>query len=125
MIFLSILVLVACDNAYCYCYHSNLLRRTMLAYTGIALWLFNYYYEFMIHSILHKQTPINPTSHFQFNALDTHSHSLILQTLYSTINAFRYSFYVNAPFVWNQILYDVLSLPPKSFSLKPCLHLFS
>ena len=30
----------------------------------------------MIHSILHKQTPINPTSHFKFNTLDTRSHSL-------------------------------------------------
>ena len=61
----------------------------------------------MIHSILHKLTPINLTSHFKFYTLDTHS--LTLQTLHSTINAFRYSFYVNAPFVWNQIPYDVLS----------------
>ena len=74
--------------------------------------------------ITHKpKSPINPTSQLKFNTLDTHS--LTLQTLHSTINAFRYSFYVNAPFVWNEIPYDVLSLPPKSFDLKLRLHLFS
>ena len=78
----------------------------------------------MIHSILRMQTPINPTSYFKFNTCDTRSHSLTLCTSHSTINAFRYSFYINAPFLWNQVPYDVLSLPPKSFGLKLCLHLF-
>ena len=63
----------------------------------------------MVHSIMHKQTPINSCHHFNLNTNSTRSHPLTLQTRCSFIYAaaFRYSFYVNTPFVWNSIPYEI------------------
>ena len=63
----------------------------------------------MVHSIMQKQTPINFNNHFQFNTNSTRSHPLTLQIPSSSINALRYSFYGNAPFLWNSIPYEILS----------------
>ena len=68
----------------------------------------------MVYSILHKQTPIIFSHHFGFNTNSTRSHPLALKIRSSSINAFRYSFYVNAPFVWNSIPYEILSLSSNS-----------
>ena len=51
---------------------------------------------------------------FHFNTLATRSHSLTLNLLYSTINAFRYSFFMASPMLWNSIPFDVLSQPAAS-----------
>ena len=61
----------------------------------------------MVHSIMHKQTPINSCHYFNLNINTTRSHPLTLRTRSSSINAFRYSFYMNTPFVWNSIPYEI------------------
>ena len=64
----------------------------------------------MLYSILHGSTPLSFNNHFQFNQLPTWSHLLTLTARTSTINAYRYSFYINTPFFWNSIPYDIFSL---------------
>ena len=57
-----------------------------------------YFSVLMVYSIL-KRAPIDFSKHFKFTNLLTHTHPLmlVLQTS-SVINAFRYSFFVAAPF---------------------------
>jgi len=74
------------------------------AYVGIATTISE------CHSIMHKYF----CYHFDFNTNVTQSHPLTLQTQSSSINALRYSFYMNTPFVWNSIPYKILSLPSSS-----------
>ena len=74
---------------------------------GLRQW---YQTVVMVYSILHKQTLIFFSHRFGFNTNSTRSHPLILKTQSSPINAYRYLFYVNSPFVWNSILYEILSL---------------
>jgi len=69
-----------------------------------------YYAILMLYSILHGLTPLSFNNHFQFNQLPTWSHLLTLTARTSTINAYRYSFYINTPFFWNSTPYDILSL---------------
>ena len=45
-----------------------------------------------LYCILHKTTAIDFSRYFHFNTLPTRSHSLTLNLLSSTINAFRHSF---------------------------------
>jgi len=51
----------------------------------------------MVRCILQKQTPFNLNHHFHLNTNSTQSHPLTLQIPTSSINALRYSFYVNTP----------------------------
>ena len=44
-----------------------------------------------------------------FNRSSTRSHSLTLRCTRSRINSFRYSFFVNIPFLWNTIPYDIVN----------------
>ena len=67
----------------------------------------------MVYSIL-KGAPIVFLKYFQFNSLPTRSHLLTLVLPSSTINAFRYSFFVAAPFTWNSIPHDILSEPNRN-----------
>ena len=46
------------------------------------------------YCILHKTTAIDFSRYFHFNTLPTRSHSLTLNLLSCTINAFRHSFFV-------------------------------
>ena len=68
----------------------------------------------MLHSIMNNQTPINFYHHFDFNTNPTRSHPLTLKSRSSSINAFRYSFFVNTPFEWNSIPYEILSASLRS-----------
>ena len=61
--------------------------------------------------ILHKTTAIDFSRYFHLNTLATRSHSLTLNLLSSTINAFRHSFFVASPLLWNSMPFDILSQP--------------
>ena len=71
-----------------------------------------YFSVLMVYSIL-KGAPIDFSKHFQFNNLSTRTHPLTLALTSSTINAFRYSFFVATPFLWNSIPHWILSEPSK------------
>ena len=71
----------------------------------------NYFSVWTLYCILHKTTAIDFSRYFHFNTLATRSHSLTLNLLPSTINAFRYSFFMASPMLWNSIPFDVLSQP--------------
>ena len=60
-------------------------------------------------SINNHQSLSLPTS-IQFNQLPTKSHLLSLIPLTSSINCYRFSFFVNTIFLWNHIPYSILSL---------------
>ena len=62
-----------------------------------------------LYSIIYKKTAIDFSKHFCFNTLSTRSHSFTLSLVSSTINAFRHSFFVAAPILWNSIPLSVLS----------------
>ena len=72
-----------------------------------------YFSVLMVYSIL-KEAPIVFSKYFQFNSLPTRSHPLTLVLPSSTINAFRYSFFVAAPFTWNSIPHDILPEPNRN-----------
>ena len=72
-----------------------------------------YFSVLMVYSIL-KGAPIAFLKYFQFNSLPTRTHPLTLALTSSTINAFRHSFFVAAPFLWNSIPHAILSEPNKN-----------
>jgi len=84
----------------------------------------NYYAVLMLYSILHGLSPISFNEHFQFNSFPTRSHPLTLMIKNSTINVCRYSFFINTPFIWNQIPYGILS-KLSSLAFRQQLRLFS
>ena len=62
---------------------------------------------------------INPSGHFQFNILDTHSYPyMTLKTQPSILNASRYSFYTTVSFVCET---QNFVFTPKQCSSRPCL----
>ena len=63
----------------------------------------------ILYDIWKGRTGINFNDYFEFNTLSTRSHSLTLKLLSSTINAFRYSFFVSVAFLWNAIPVDILA----------------
>ena len=68
-------------------------------------------YLFGLYSIFHKRTAIDFSKYFQFNTLSTRSHSLTLNLVCSTINAFRHSFFVAVHSLWNFLPPTILSQP--------------
>ena len=61
------------------------------------------------HNIIHHLTCIHPSNYFRFNTTVTRAHSLTLNLPTSTINAFRYSFFVSVCFLWNGIPEAILA----------------
>ena len=81
----------------------------------------DYFTIWTLYCILHNATAIDFSQYFQFNTLATRSHSLTLNLLSSTINAFRHSFFVTSPLLWNSIPFEILSqstAPIFKFKLK-------
>ena len=63
--------------------------------------------------------PIDPSGHFQFNILDTHSYPyMTLKTLPSVINASRYSLYITVSIVCET---QNFVFTPKQCSSRLCL----
>ena len=71
----------------------------------------NYTCIVMLYTILNNLTPIKFSEYYQLNELSTRSHPLTIYPLSSSINGYRYSFFVNSVFLWNSVPYDVLSAP--------------
>ena len=73
----------------------------------------NYYCYFMYKSHLFNMVslhyPIKFSDFCTFVSSCTRHHSLAIVPSRSTINAFRYSFFVNVPFIWNTIPHHILS----------------
>jgi len=64
-----------------------------------------------LYDILHKRySSLSFSSFYVFNSSSTRQHSLFIVPLQSTINTYRYSFFINAPFIWNSIPHCILSL---------------
>ena len=59
--------------------------------------------------IIHNLDYLNFDDYLCFNQSSTRSHSLTLHCARSRINSFRYSFFVNIPFLWNSIPYDIVN----------------
>ena len=57
----------------------------------------SYFAIAQVHDILHKKVSIPFDSHFKFRDNHTRSHPLSLVTSSSSINAYRYSFFINYP----------------------------
>ena len=79
----------------------------------------------MLYAILNQFTPIKFSDYFQMNNLPTRSHSLTIHLLPSSINAFRYVFFINCVFTWNSIPFDVLSASTKNVKQRLKCFLFS
>ena len=62
-----------------------------------------------VYKISHNLDCIPFISYFAFNTNCTRSHRFSLVCPLSWINSFRYSFFVNAPYLWNRIPFDVLN----------------
>ena len=69
--------------------------------------------------ILHHH---NSTKQFQLpNNTSTRSHPLTIQPISSSITSYRYSFFVNSPFLWNNIPYAILKIKQSnSFRVTLC-----
>ena len=61
------------------------------------------------HSILHHRNSFLFHDYFTFKTTSTRSHQLTVQPIQSSINAFRFSFFVNSIFLWNSIPYNILN----------------
>ena len=78
-----------------------------------------------VHDILHKKVSIPFDSHFKFRDNHTRSHPLSLVASSSSINAYRYSFFINSPFLWNSIPFEILQIAKSvPFRLALCRFFF-
>ena len=69
--------------------------------------------------IIHHMNCIDFDKYFSFTLLSTtRSHSLSLQCKSSRVNAYRHSFFVNSPFIWNSLPFSVVSC--NSYVLRLC-----
>ena len=72
------------------------IRRTMLSLCQVS-------------KIVHNLDCIPFNLYFTFNTNGTRSHQLSLVCPLARINSFRYSFFINAPYLWNRISLEVLN----------------
>ena len=74
----------------------------------------NYFTICCIHDSLYHRNSLPFSEHFQLSQAPTRCHPLSLRPVTSSINSFRYSFFVNSPFLWNTIPHTILRIkqPP-------------
>ena len=63
-----------------------------------------------LYDLIHNCTTISFDDYFTFNSTITRSHSKMLMTKCSSINAYRFSFFVNIVFLWNSLPVSVCNL---------------
>ena len=63
-----------------------------------------------IYKIVHNLACISFFKYFAFKTVNTRSHKLSLLCKSSKLNSFRYSFFINAPFIWNKLPFEIVSL---------------
>ena len=68
----------------------------------------------MIHDILHGHIALSFNEFFSFSPTCTRTHSLTIYCKQSTINSYRYSFFVNSIFLWNKVPECILCLPKRN-----------
>ena len=74
----------------------------------------HYYMIDYIHSMFHKGNSLSFHDYIQFNSSTTRSHALSIQPITSTINYYRYSFFVNTVFLWNRVPFNILTIVNKA-----------
>ena len=68
-----------------------------------------------LFDLLHQRYTLSFNSYCSFKTITyLRSHSLSLQTVNSSINAYHYSYFVNIPFLLNSLPADIVSLPTAS-----------
>ena len=74
----------------------------------------NYFTICCIHDSLYHRNSLPFSEHFQLSQAPTRCHPLSLRPVTLSINSFRYSFFVNSPFLWNTIPNTILRIkqPP-------------
>ena len=79
-----------------------------------------------VHDIVHQHSCIDFNRYFTVLSTCTRSHCLSLFCRQASINAFRYSFFVNSIFLWNCVSYLILSIRDRvSFKSRLFSFLFS
>ena len=69
-----------------------------------------------MYDILHgRYDSLKLSDYCKFNTSCTRAHSMTLVPPQSTINSYRFSFFVNTPFLWNTVPYDIVSLSAPKF----------
>ena len=63
-----------------------------------------------VHDSLHHRSSLPFHNHFQLPEISTRSHPLSIRPVVSTINSYRFSFFVNSPFLWNTIPHSILQI---------------
>ena len=64
----------------------------------------------MLYDILNKRSSLVYYNYFHKNTNFTRAHELSIVPLQSSINCYRYSFFVNTAFLWNKVPFDILSI---------------
>ena len=76
----------------------------------------NYLSVTMMHDILHgRYDSLKLSDYCKLNTSCTRAHSMTLVPPQSTINSFRFSFFVNTAFLWNTVPYDIVTLSAPKF----------
>ena len=84
----------------------------------------NYYSICLVHDSLHHRNSLSFHEHYHLSGTSTKSHPLSIRPVTSTINSYRFSFFVNSPFLWNSIPYAILQLKKSTMfrsALRRCL----
>ena len=76
-----------------------------------------------VYDILHQRIALKFSDYFSFTSSCTRSHSLSIHCKSSSVNSYRYSFFVNSIFLWNRIQESILHSPKRN-QFKHRLYLF-
>ena len=63
-----------------------------------------------LHDIFNNYSTIPFKEHFSMSNRHSCSNTFLIDTSISTINPYRYSFFINAPFLWNSIPARILQI---------------
>ena len=79
-----------------------------------------------MYKIIKSPDCIDFNLYFSYASRISRHHSLTLSCIHSRVNSFRYSFFVNTPFLWNSFSSDIVDCPSyTSFKSKLTLFLLS
>jgi len=92
-----------------------------LQWPELSIW-HQYFSMLMIHDILHGHVALSFNKFFSFASSCTRTHSLTIYCKQSSINSYRYSFFVHSISLWNKIPECILCLLKRN-SFKRQTHL--
>ena len=70
----------------------------------------NYLSASTLYDIFNKRTSLNFSDYYHHNTSATRAHNLTIVPLQSTINSYRFSYFVNTVFLWNNVSIDILNI---------------